>query len=68
MYRYGAMKVHFVYADDFICGSTFVPLGAMATSVAAAVGFRRPWLALAIVPFSVVEAHLRRGRQEAPAR
>ncbi len=56
MYRYGAMKVHFGYAERSHRWLDFVPLGVMATSVAAAVGFRRPWLALAIVPFSVVEA------------
>ncbi len=56
MYKYGAMKFHFAYAERSYRWLDFVPLGVMATSVAAAVSFRRPWLALAIVPFSVVEA------------
>jgi cellulose synthase/poly-beta-1,6-N-acetylglucosamine synthase-like glycosyltransferase len=56
MYRYGAMKVQLGYAERSHRWLDFVPLGVMAVSSAAAIGFRRPWVALAIVPFSVAEA------------
>jgi glycosyltransferase involved in cell wall biosynthesis len=56
MHRYGAMKVHFGYAERAYRWIDFVPLGVMVASVVAAVRFRRPSLALAIVPFSVAEA------------
>jgi hypothetical protein len=56
MYRYGAMKFQLGYAERSHRWLDFVPLGVMALSSAAAIGFRRPWLALAIVPFSVAEA------------
>jgi cellulose synthase/poly-beta-1,6-N-acetylglucosamine synthase-like glycosyltransferase len=56
MYRYGSMKVRLGYAERSHRWLDFVPLGVMAASSAAAVGLRRPWLALAILPFSVAEA------------
>lgn len=56
MYRYGAMKTRLGYAERSHRWLDFVPLGVMALSAAAAIGLRRPWLALAIVPFSVAEA------------
>ena len=69
MYRYGAMKVHFGYAERSYRWIDFVPLGVMVASVAAAVRFRRSSLALAIVPFSLVEAtYVVTGHQKAPTR
>jgi len=56
MYRYGAMKFQLGYAERSHRWLDFVPLGVIAMSLAAAVGFRRPWLALAIVPFSMAES------------
>lgn len=56
MYRYGAMKVRLGYAERSHRWLDFVPLGVMAASATAAVGLRRPWLSLAIVPFSLAEA------------
>jgi glycosyltransferase involved in cell wall biosynthesis len=56
MYRYGAMKVHFGYAERSHRWIDFVPLGVMAASVVAAFRWGRPSLALAIVPFSLAEA------------
>lgn len=56
MYRYGAMKFQLGYAERSHRWLDFVPLGVMAASSAAAIGFRRPWLTLAIVPFSMAEA------------
>jgi cellulose synthase/poly-beta-1,6-N-acetylglucosamine synthase-like glycosyltransferase len=56
MYRYGAMKVQLGYAERSHRWLDFVPLGVLGVSAAAAVALRRPWLALAIVPFSVAES------------
>jgi cellulose synthase/poly-beta-1,6-N-acetylglucosamine synthase-like glycosyltransferase len=56
MYRYGAMKVQLGYAERSHRWLDFVPLGVIGISAAAAVGLRRPWLALALLPFSIAES------------
>jgi glycosyltransferase involved in cell wall biosynthesis len=56
MYRYGAMKLQLGYAERSHRWLDFVPLAVIAVSSAAAIGFRRPWFALAVVPFSLAES------------